>query len=137
VTPGPRPTFGTEQQKRALAASEVHGKCTCSLVIAAEDITIAAVKIVAEGMVTVNNRSLNSLFKSDWEDAKNKGEGLEFSLPGIQPAQLFEKFKIKTLILGKKGTHFLVDTTTLHRAKPVVQGERKVVVISFNRASLI
>lgn len=43
---------------------------------------------------TVNNRSLNSLFKSDWEEAKKRGEGLEFSLPGIKPAQLFEKFKL-------------------------------------------
>ncbi len=45
--------------------------------------------------------------------------------------------KGEKLILGKKGTHFLVDTTTLHRAKPVVQGVRKVAVISFNRSSLI
>lgn len=38
-------------------------------------------------------------------------------------------------ILGSSGTHFLVDTTTLHRAHPVKNGCRKVAVISFNRAT--
>lgn len=36
-------------------------------------------------------------------------------------------------VVGSKGTNFLVDTTALHRAKPVVEGSRKVAVISFNR----
>ena len=36
-------------------------------------------------------------------------------------------------ITGLCGTRFLVDTTSLHRGMPVVKGERKVAVISFNR----
>ena len=36
-------------------------------------------------------------------------------------------------ITGKRGTQFLVDTTGLHRALPLISGERKVAVISFNR----
>ncbi len=39
------------------------------------------------------------------------------------------------MITGSIGTHFLVDTTTLHRAHPVKEGFRKVAVISFNRIS--
>lgn len=37
------------------------------------------------------------------------------------------------IITGAAGTHFLVDTTTVHRAQPVREGFRKVAVISFNR----
>ena len=37
------------------------------------------------------------------------------------------------MIAGVAGTHFLVDTTSLHRAQPVVEGFRRVAVISFNR----
>lgn len=37
------------------------------------------------------------------------------------------------IITGAAGTNFLVDTTSLHRAHPVLEGFRKVVVISFNR----
>jgi len=36
-------------------------------------------------------------------------------------------------ILGLSGLNFLVDTTSLHRANPVISGMRKVAVISFNR----
>ncbi len=46
-------------------------------------------------------------------------------------AKTFEK-REKT-ITGLAGTHFLVDTTALHRAQPVLNGYRKVLVISFNR----
>lgn len=35
--------------------------------------------------------------------------------------------------IGPAGTRFLVDTTALHRARPVVEGQRRVVVMSFNR----
>jgi hypothetical protein len=41
--------------------------------------------------------------------------------------------KNEKIITGTAGTQFLVDTTTLHRAKPVKEGCRKVLVISFNR----
>jgi len=33
---------------------------------------------------TVNSMSLNSLYKEDWEEAKRKGEGMEFSMPGLE-----------------------------------------------------
>lgn len=44
---------------------------------------------------TVNSASLNSLYMTDWEAAKQKGEGLEFSMPGIPAPNLFEKFDVK------------------------------------------
>jgi hypothetical protein len=39
-------------------------------------------------------------------------------------------------IVGPAGTCFIVDTTSLHRAQPVLIGSRKVAVISFNRVSI-
>ena len=39
----------------------------------------------------------------------------------------------ETKIIGKAGTHFIVDTTAVHRAHQLKQGERRVVVVSFNR----
>jgi hypothetical protein len=46
--------------------------------------------------------------------------------------------KIKEMeITGTIGTHFIVDTTSLHRALPVEAGFRKVAVISFNRISIL
>ena len=41
------------------------------------------------------------------------------------------------IVTGCSGTHFIVDTTSLHRAQPVKDGFRKVAVISFNRIALI
>lgn len=38
-------------------------------------------------------------------------------------------------ILGISGTHFLVDTTSIHKASPVLMGLRRVAVISFNRGN--
>lgn len=38
---------------------------------------------IFEKMATVNSNSLNSLYRSYWEDAKAKGEGMTFGLPGI------------------------------------------------------
>jgi hypothetical protein len=39
---------------------------------------------------TVNSNSLRALYMAEWEEAKKRGEGLEFSLPGVAPATLFE-----------------------------------------------
>lgn len=39
---------------------------------------------------TVNSNSLNSLFMKDWEAAKERGEGLEFNMPGIAAPKLFK-----------------------------------------------
>lgn len=49
---------------------------------------------------------------------------------GIEPEKLVT---MESKITGPIGTHFLVDTTSLHRALPVINGSRKVAVISFNR----
>lgn len=40
--------------------------------------------------VTVNANSLNSLYMADWEDAKERGEGMTFGMPGIGEPKLFE-----------------------------------------------
>lgn len=44
---------------------------------------------------TVNSNSLNSLFMRDWEAAKERGEGLTFSMPGIEAPKLFEPLLFK------------------------------------------
>lgn len=44
---------------------------------------------------TVNANSLNSLYKADWDAAKARGEGMEFSMPGIGAPKLFEKPNFK------------------------------------------
>lgn len=49
---------------------------------------------------TVHSVSLNSLYKADWEAAKERGEGLEFTMPGIGAPTLFEKLRFKP---AKKG----------------------------------
>lgn len=43
---------------------------------------------------TVNSRSLQSLFKVEWEEAKKTGN-MNFSLPGIEAPKLFEKTDFK------------------------------------------
>jgi hypothetical protein len=46
---------------------------------------------------TVNSNSLNALFMRDWEEAKEKGEGMTFNMPGIGAPTLYESldFKLK------------------------------------------
>ncbi len=44
---------------------------------------------------TVNSASLNSLYMADWEEAKSRGEGLEFSMPGVPAPNVYEKFDCK------------------------------------------
>lgn len=41
-----------------------------------------------ERYATVNSNSLNSLFLQDWETAKERGEGMEFKMPGVGEAKL-------------------------------------------------
>lgn len=45
---------------------------------------------IFDKFATVNSASLNSLYMSDWEEAKKRGEGMEFSMPGIEAAKLYE-----------------------------------------------
>ncbi len=45
---------------------------------------------IFEAYATVNSNSLNSLYKQEWEAATKRGEGMEFSMPGIGPSKLFE-----------------------------------------------
>ena len=42
--------------------------------------------------VNVNSRSLNSLYKSFFEDAKERGE--DFEMPGIEPPSVYEVVKL-------------------------------------------
>lgn len=39
---------------------------------------------------TVNSNSLNSLFLEDWKDAMERGEGMDFRMPGIAEPKLYE-----------------------------------------------
>ncbi len=45
---------------------------------------------IYEKYATVNNRSLNSLYMSEWKEAQKEGNGLSFTMPGIEAPKLFE-----------------------------------------------
>ena len=63
-----------------------------------------------------------------WELSKRR----TFLYSSLIDYDYFKKYDNK--ILGNAGTNFLVDTTSLHKAHPVLKGKRIVAVISFNRA---
>ncbi len=44
---------------------------------------------------TVNSNSLNALYMRDWEAAKERGEGMEFCMPGIEAPKLYESLSFK------------------------------------------
>lgn len=44
---------------------------------------------------SVHAQSLNSLYMKDWEAAKERGEGMEFSMPGVGAPKLDEKTNFK------------------------------------------
>lgn len=44
---------------------------------------------------TVNSNSLNSYFLAEWEAAKERGEGMGFTLPGLQEPKLFETLSMR------------------------------------------
>lgn len=44
---------------------------------------------------TVNSNSLNSLYRAEWEAAKQDGRGMEFTMPGIGAPKVYEQFKFK------------------------------------------
>jgi hypothetical protein len=50
---------------------------------------------IFDKFATVNSNSLNSLFMKDWEAAKERGEGMEFTMPGIEAPKLFEALDFK------------------------------------------
>lgn len=52
-------------------------------------------KGIFDKYATVNSNSLNSLYMSEWANAKKEGEGMTFNMPGIGAPKLFEKFKLK------------------------------------------
>ena len=39
---------------------------------------------------TVNSNSLNSYFMEEWENAKQRGEGMDFNIPGVDAPKLTE-----------------------------------------------
>jgi hypothetical protein len=53
---------------------------------------------ISDEYLTVNSISLNSLYTKEWEAAKKRGEGMEFTIPGIAEPKLFE-----TITFRKKG----------------------------------
>jgi hypothetical protein len=44
---------------------------------------------------TVNSNALNSYFLAEWEAAKERGEGMGFTLPGLQEPKLFETLSMR------------------------------------------
>lgn len=52
---------------------------------------------IFEEYATVNSNSLNALYMADWQDAQKRGEGMTFTMPGIDAPTLFESldFKLK------------------------------------------
>lgn len=48
---------------------------------------------IFEKYATVNSNSLNSLYLSDWEEAKKEGKGMEFFMPGIEAPKLHESIR--------------------------------------------
>ena len=51
---------------------------------------------IFEKFATVNSNSLNSLFMADWEEAKQKGEGMTFTMPGLEAPKLYEKLSLRS-----------------------------------------
>jgi hypothetical protein len=47
-------------------------------------------KGIFDQYATVNSNSLNSLYMREWEAAKERGEGMEFSIPGVPLPKAFE-----------------------------------------------
>lgn len=44
---------------------------------------------------TVNSNSLNALYMSEWDAAKERGDGLEFGIPGVGEPTLFETTEVR------------------------------------------
>jgi hypothetical protein len=44
---------------------------------------------------TVQSNSLNSFYMEEWENAKQEGNGLDYEMPGVGPAKLFEQLSIR------------------------------------------
>jgi|SRR5690606_24149493 len=51
---------------------------------------------------TVNSNSLNSLYMAEWEDAKKRGEGMEFEIPGVPQPKSFQTIGEYASRKGKK-----------------------------------
>jgi len=51
---------------------------------------------------TVNSNSLNSLYMAEWEDAKMRGEGMEFEIPGVPQPKSFQTLGEYASRKGKK-----------------------------------
>jgi hypothetical protein len=46
-------------------------------------------------LATVQSNSLNALYMEEWENAKMEGNGLDYEMPGVGPAKLFEQLQVK------------------------------------------
>lgn len=47
-------------------------------------------KGIFDEYVSVNSQSLNSLYMGEWDEAKKRGEGMTFKIPGVGDPKLFE-----------------------------------------------
>jgi hypothetical protein len=52
-------------------------------------------KGIFEGMISVHSATLNSFCKKELEAAQDRGEGLDFAIPGIEPASVQEILSFK------------------------------------------
>lgn len=50
---------------------------------------------IFERYATVNSNSLNALFMRDWEEAKLRGEGMTFTMPGVPAPTHFTQLQFK------------------------------------------
>lgn len=76
-----------------------------------------------------NCKDKNKFFRYlNWALTKNRS-----ALYITDSNQEAELEKHSTLVLGSRGTCFVADTTAWHKAKPVLEGTRRVFVVSFNR----
>lgn len=56
---------------------------------------------IFDKLATVNSNSLNALYRAEWEEAKGRGEGMTFAMPGI-PAPEFDSLPKFTATKEKK-----------------------------------
>lgn len=50
---------------------------------------------IFDKLATVNSNSLNALYMRDWEEAKDRGEGMLFNMPGVPAPTRFVKLDFK------------------------------------------
>ena len=57
-----------------------------------------------EARATVHSGSLNSLYMKNWKEAQERGEGMTYSMPGVDAPTLYEIVKLKILSIYMQPT---------------------------------